>query len=70
MGRRLTPEQRAAMLAASRERRSSQIADYFWIGGPLLADGVAAARVGVSARTIQRWRAEGLLIRQPEPVGS
>jgi hypothetical protein len=45
---------------AHERNRQSLLEDYRLIGGPMLPAGVAARRIGVSKRTIERWRAAGL----------
>lgn len=41
----------------SRNRRQARVEDYQFIGGDTMAAGQAAARIGVSKRTIHRYRA-------------
>lgn len=44
-------------VAWSHERRVSGIEDYLFIGGDGLSARAAAERLGVSERTVTRWRA-------------
>lgn len=44
--------------AALHQHHLARRSEYVWIGGPSLLDEVAAGRLGVSARTIARYRAE------------
>ena len=41
----------------SRRQRVAGIEDYLFIGGDRLSNAQAAARLGVTKRTIERWRA-------------
>jgi hypothetical protein len=48
----------ASLLARARWRdiKESYIADYLFIGGPAMPARIAATRIGVSKRTIERYR--------------
>ena len=50
----------AAALARARwlDLKESRIEDYLFIGGHRMAAGEAALRMGVTKRTIERWRRE------------
>lgn len=40
------------------EQTASRIDDYLWIGGDHMSARAAAERMGVTSRTIVRWRAK------------
>ena len=44
--------------AARIERKEGRIEDYLFIGGPAITGRAAAERLGVSRRTVQRYRRE------------